>query len=145
MQTPPQYSADGRFWWNGYQWVPAWQPGQPQRRSVWLYLLASFFVPGLGSLLQGRWRWGAPVLGVFAACVITFVVVVAVNLAGVLGTFPGECFRRLCGPVYQVTVPSGIFITAAVVWPIAFAAWIVGLVDTARGTAEWNRAHGFPE
>lgn len=24
--TPPQYSPDGRFWWNGHQWVPAATP-----------------------------------------------------------------------------------------------------------------------
>ena len=146
MQLPPQYSADGRFWWNGYQWVPAWQPGTPQRRSLWPYILASVFVPGLGSLLQGRWRWGAAVLGAFIACVITFFVVFAVSFASFAGSFP-VCFRTLCRDpaFFQANWPGGIFITMAVVWPIGFVAWIVGIIDAARGAQEWNRAHGFPD
>lgn len=33
QQAPPQFSPDGRWWWDGYRWVPVARPaaGSPQR------------------------------------------------------------------------------------------------------------------
>lgn len=33
MTTPPQYSPDGQWWWDGTRWVPAAQAPQPQAQA----------------------------------------------------------------------------------------------------------------
>ena len=33
-QSPPQYSSDGRWWWNGQQWVPNPQLGPGGKSKV---------------------------------------------------------------------------------------------------------------
>ncbi len=52
--APPQYSADGRWWWDGYRWIPCalplpawtawdWQEQEEGRRrtprSLWVALV----------------------------------------------------------------------------------------------------------
>ena len=146
MQAPPQYSADGRFWWNGHQWIPTWHPALLQRRSVVPYLIASGFVPGLGSLILGRWRWGGIIFGAWVVCMITGVVVMAVAFGDVfnqLGPLT-RCGRTFCDSGVIVTFPQGALIAWAIVGSIALIAWVAGIVDAIRGSEEWNRAHGLP-
>jgi len=52
--APPQYSADGRWWWDGYRWIPcalplptstAWDWQEPEGgrrgtpRSLWISIV----------------------------------------------------------------------------------------------------------
>ena len=45
--APPQYSPDGRWWWNGQEWVPA-VPGKRGRSAVKIVLAV---VAGLVALV----------------------------------------------------------------------------------------------
>src|SRR5712691_2072853 len=68
--SPPQYSRDGRWWWNGYYWVAVGRPGrrftdatwedgeEPRRRAPmpWLGLLALILLAAL-ALLSGAGGW----------------------------------------------------------------------------------------
>ena len=44
--APPQYSPDGRWWWNGQEWVPV--PERPKRSGLKIALAV---VAGLVALL----------------------------------------------------------------------------------------------
>ena len=35
MTTPPQFSPDGQWWWDGTQWLPAAQAPAPQAQPPW--------------------------------------------------------------------------------------------------------------
>jgi hypothetical protein len=67
--SPPQYSRDGRWWWNGYYWVAVGRPGrrftdatwddeEPRRRAPrpWLGLLALIVLAVL-ALTSGAAGW----------------------------------------------------------------------------------------
>jgi hypothetical protein len=49
--APPQYSADGHWWWTGQQWVP--EPAQPQRAAQPVHVVSGgpSFATILGALL----------------------------------------------------------------------------------------------
>jgi hypothetical protein len=149
MQAPPQFSPDGRFWWNGYQWVPVWHPGMPQRRGVAGYLIASIFIPGLGSLILGRWKWGGVILGVWAACILAYLITFFTTFSSFVTQLPQfQCVNGACSSVVpngtiSLQFPTALLIVGGIAGTVALCAWIAGIVDAIRGTEEWNRAHGF--
>ena len=121
IEGPGQVSADGRWVWDGRQWipnapmvpvtpgymVPAGQPGlmvvAPKNPAV--SLIVSFFIPGVGSMINGD-------VGTGIAILMLYIVgwVLAVFLIGI---------------------------------PLAIGAWIWGLVDAYKGAQRWNARHGI--
>jgi len=125
-QLPPsqesgQISTDGRWRWDGRQWVsnapmapmtpgyavPVGQPGAmmvaPKNPAV--SLIVSFFIPGVGSMINGD-------VGTGIAILVLYIVgwVLAIGLIGI---------------------------------PLAIGAWIWGMVDAYRGAQRWNARHGI--
>jgi TM2 domain-containing membrane protein YozV len=113
-------SADGRWRWDGRQWVPNTpmlaggggyivpaQPGAlvvaPKNPAV--SLIISFFIPGVGSMVNGDAGIG-----------------VAILVLWLLG------------------VGASIFLIGL---PLAIGAWIWGMIDAYQGAQRWNRAHGI--
>lgn len=127
MALPPpseaygQISPDGRWRWDGRQWVPnivtlpvapgymvpAGQPGAmvvaPKNPAV--SLIVSFFIPGVGSMINGDTGTGVAILVLY---------VIGVALSFVL---------------------IGI--------PLAIGVWIWGLIDAYQGAQRWNARHGI--
>ena len=120
MQNVGQVSEDGRWRWDGAQWVPntALAPSAggyvvappagtiaiaPKNPAV--SLLISFFLPGVGSMVNGDVGTGVAILVLYiVGWVLAFVLI-------------------------------GI--------PLAIGAWIWGLIDAYQGAQRWNRAHGI--
>jgi len=50
MSQPPQWSADGRWWWDGQRWIPAAPPTRKPSRG---WGLAAVLLVGGFSLLAG--------------------------------------------------------------------------------------------
>ena len=121
---PPQVSPDGRFWWNGSTWVPfGGQVGAtpmiaPKQPIV--HLLASIFIPGLGTILAGRKRRGALILCGF--------------------------FLSYLGTAALLFVGSFLFHAAWLFmlgWLVVFSVWIFAIVDAYRSAQAWNRERGI--
>ncbi len=125
-QLPPsqesgQISPDGRWRWDGRQWVPNATPaavttgyavpvGQPGAMMVApknpaVSLIVSFFIPGVGSMINGDAGTGIAILVLY---IIGWVLVI-----GLIGI------------------------------PLAIGAWIWGMVDAYRGAQRWNARHGI--
>ena len=120
MQNVGQVSEDGKWRWDGAQWVPntALAPSAggyvvappagtiaiaPKNPAV--SLLISFFLPGVGSMVNGDVGTGVAILVLYiVGWVLAFVLI-------------------------------GI--------PLAIGAWIWGLIDAYQGAQRWNRAHGI--
>ena len=120
MQNVGQVSEDGKWRWDGAQWVPntALAPSTggyvvappagtiaiaPKNPAV--SLLISFFLPGVGSMVNGDVGTGVAILVLYiVGWVLAFVLI-------------------------------GI--------PLAIGAWIWGLIDAYQGAQRWNRAHGI--
>jgi TM2 domain-containing membrane protein YozV len=120
MQNVGQVSDDGKWRWDGVQWVPntALAPSAggyvvappagtiaiaPKNPAV--SLLISFFLPGVGSMVNGDVGTGIAILVLYlVGWVLAFVLI-------------------------------GI--------PLAIGAWIWGLIDAYQGAQRWNRAHGI--
>lgn len=120
MQNVGQVSEDGKWRWDGAQWVPntALAPSAggyvvappagtiaiaPKNPAV--SLLISFFLPGVGSMVNGDVGTGIAILVLYiVGWVLAFVLI-------------------------------GI--------PLAIGAWIWGLIDAYQGAQRWNRAHGI--
>ena len=119
-QNVGQVSPDGKWRWDGRQWVPNTPllagggayvvpapPGAmvvaPKNPAV--SLIVSFFLPGVGSMINGD-------VGIGVAILILYIVgfVLAFVLIGI---------------------------------PLALGAWIWGLIDAYQGAQRWNRAHGI--
>jgi TM2 domain-containing membrane protein YozV len=130
-------SADGRYWWDGYQWVPAmsgdgrwrwdgrewrggdqtWWSGYPRQPQVPLggmvvapkspavSLIVSFFLPGVGSMVNGDVGIGVVILAIFL-----------------------------------VGIPLSFLIIGI---PMILGAWIWGMVDAYTGARRWNARHGI--
>jgi TM2 domain-containing membrane protein YozV len=120
MQNVGQVSDDGRWRWDGRQWVPntalgpstggyvmAPYPGAMvvAPKSPGVSLLVSFFLPGVGSMINGA---------VITGVVILILYIIGWALAIIL---------------------IGI--------PLAIGAWIWGLIDAYWSAKRWNRAHGI--
>jgi hypothetical protein len=150
QQLPPPpppavyYSPDGRYWWNGSQWVPVASPWV-MRKSATPYVIASLFLPGLGSLLLGRIRNGLVLMGAMVACWITWMTAFLTLIPSLPA--PIRCSSQTCAGVYytQISFPHGLLVVMAILGPIGMAAWVLGIVDALHGTQAWNRAHGLPE
>ncbi len=91
MAEPPPgpYSADRRWRWDGARWVPAAQPpgpawpAAPPPRGPLVAMVASGFVPGLGTILNGEVGRGLGILsGFVTSC---FLVLELVGIPGVIG------------------------------------------------------------
>jgi len=123
-QLPPPanvglVSGDGKWRWDGRQWVPNTPvlagaayvvPAPPGAMVVApknpaISLIVSFFLPGVGSMINGDSSRGILILVLYVVGVLS-----AVLLIGV---------------------------------PLAIGAWIWGLVDAYQGAQAWNRAHGI--
>jgi TM2 domain-containing membrane protein YozV len=120
MQNVGQVSDDGRWRWDGTQWVPntALAPASggyivppppgtmvvaPKNAAV--SLIVSFFIPGVGSIINGDVTTGVVILVLY---------IVGWALSWLL---------------------IGI--------PLLIAMWIWGMVDAYQGAQRWNRAHGI--
>ena len=119
-QQPVQISADGRWRWDGRQWVPnvalsppapyMLAPGQPVAMIVApknpaISLLVSFFIPGVGSMINGDTGTGIAILVLYVLGLV-----LAFFLIGI---------------------------------PLLLGAWIWGLIDAYQGARRWNAAHGI--
>jgi len=119
-QGPGQVSPDGRWWWDGRQWVPntptqlappaymvaAGQPGMvvaPKNPAV--SLIVSFFVPGVGSMINGDVGTGIAIL-----------------------------------VLYLVGWALAIFLIGFI---LVIGAWIWGMIDAYQGAQRWNARHGI--
>ena len=119
-QPPGLLSPDGRWRWDGRQWVPTaammlpagylvptGQPGAmvvaPKNPAV--SLLISFFVPGVGSMVNGDVGIGATILILY--------------LVGIVGS------------IFLVGIP------------LIIGVWIWGLIDAYQGAQRWNARHGI--
>jgi hypothetical protein len=148
QQLPPPppvcYSPDGRYWWNGYQWVPVVSPWA-MRKNPAPYVIASLFLPGLGSLLLGRIRNGLALMGATIGCWVAWMIAFVTLIPSLPA--PTRCSSETCSGVYyaQVSFPHSLFVVMTIFWPIGMAAWVLGIVDALRGTHAWNREHGLPE
>lgn len=160
-QAPPQMSPDGRFWWNGTAWVPVQQPVAPgyptvvlTPKSPGLHLLASFFIPGLGTILAGRMGRGIAILVAFIGLQILFFTLFFASFASAASSGAFNCTT----PDVNITVndiQSATHVCALSVLPwqafalfpifslIMLGLWIFGLVDAYRSAQAWNRAHGI--
>ena len=119
QQPPGQVSPDGKWRWDGRQWMPnppVLPPGgylvQPQPggmvvapKNPAVSLIVSFFIPGVGSLMNGDVTTGVAILVLFVVGIVTSVFFV------------------------------GIF--------LILGAWIWGMIDAYQGAVRWNRAHGI--
>ena len=118
-QPQSQISPDGKWRWDGRQWVPnvpGIAPGgylaQPTPGGMAIVpknpavsLIVSFFIPGVGSMINGDVTTGVIILVLFIVGIVTTVFFVGVFL--ILG------------------------------------AWIWGMIDAYQGAVRWNRAHGI--
>jgi len=120
-QTSGQVSPDGRWSWDGKQWVPnaaapsaapaymaaVGQPGMmvvaPKNPAV--SLLVSFFIPGVGSMINGDVGAGIAIL-----------------------------------VVYIIGWATAIFFVGFL---LVVGAWIWGLIDAYQGAQRWNARHGI--
>jgi TM2 domain-containing membrane protein YozV len=120
MQNVGQVSDDGRWRWDGAQWVPntALAPSTGgyvvappagtiavAPKSPGIGLLVSFFLPGVGSMINGNGGIGALIL-----------------------------------ILYLVGWALSFFLIGI---PLAIGAWIWGLIDGYTSAQRWNRAHGI--
>jgi len=123
QQPPPsnvgQVSGDGRWRWDGHQWVPNTpvlagggymvpaQPGAlvvaPKNPAV--SLIVSFFLPGVGSIINGDTNRGILILALYLVSALAIIVLIGI--------------------------------------PFAIGIWIWGMVDAYQGAQAWNRAHGI--
>jgi TM2 domain-containing membrane protein YozV len=125
-QLPPsqgtgQVSPDGKWWWDGRQWLPnaptpqatpaymvaTGQPGMmvvaPKNPAV--SLIVSFFLPGVGSMINGDVGTGVAIL-----------------------------------LLYIVGWATTIFLVGFL---LLIGAWIWGMVDAYQGAQRWNARHGI--
>ncbi|MEO8745047.1 MAG: hypothetical protein ABI334_09470 [Candidatus Dormiibacterota bacterium] len=119
-QGPVQVSPDGRWRWDGRQWVPNapmavvgqgyMAPSAPGAMVVApknpaVSLIVSFFLPGVGSMINGD-------VGVGVAILVLYLIgwALAIFLIGI---------------------------------PLAIGAWIWGMVDAYQGAQRWNARHGI--
>jgi TM2 domain-containing membrane protein YozV len=125
-QLPPsqgtgQVSPDGKWWWDGRQWLPnaptpqatpaymvaTGQPGMmvvaPKNPAV--SLIVSFFLPGVGSMINGDVGTGVAIL-----------------------------------VLYIVGWATTIFLVGFL---LLIGAWIWGMVDAYQGAQRWNARHGI--
>ena len=127
MSQPPaaqgseQVSPDGRWRWDGRQWVPntAMMPANPSYvvpagqpggmvvapKSPALSLLVSFFIPGVGSMINGDSGTGIAIL-----------------------------------LLYLLGWGLAVFLIGI---PLAIGVWIWGLIDAYQGAQRWNARHGI--
>ena len=123
QQPPPsnvgQVSGDGRWRWDGHQWVPNTtelagggymvpaQPGAlvvaPKNPAV--SLIVSFFLPGVGSMINGDTNRGILILALYLVSALAIIVLIGI--------------------------------------PFAIGIWIWGMIDAYQGAQAWNRAHGI--
>jgi TM2 domain-containing membrane protein YozV len=125
-QLPPsqasgQISPDGRWRWDGRQWIPttpmmppapgyAVAAGQPigmvvAPKNPAVSLLISLFFPGVGSMANGDVDIGVLILVLYLVGIV-----LAVFLIGI---------------------------------PLLIGAWIWGLIDAYQGAQRWNARHGI--
>jgi TM2 domain-containing membrane protein YozV len=126
-QLPPppassgQVSPDGRWFWDGKQWLPnaaapsaapaymalVGQPGMmvvaPKNPAV--SLIVSFFIPGVGSMINGDVGTGIAIL-----------------------------------VLYIVGWATAIFFVGFL---LVVGAWIWGMIDAYQGAQRWNARHGI--
>lgn len=100
-------------------------------KSPALHLVASMFVPGLGSMLCGRKSRGAMILAAMAACYVAWFGLIIVVFASASSS-----------PLANRGVPAS-FAFIPVLWLAIMGIWIFGLVDAYRSAQAWNLAHGI--
>ena len=108
----PSYGPSPQVPYSGPQ---GYYPAPAQRKEPVLSLLASFFIPGLGTILNGETGKG---LGIMA---LYFLVPLA--------------------PLMIALFVSTIFIF--LVGLVALGAWIWGLIDAYKGAQAYNARHGL--
>ena len=131
-KAPPQYSPDGRWWWDGHQWTPVQQataqplsqmpvePSQRIRPGRWLYLVAAVV------FAAGALPLGFLTVSLISALSANTIHVIAPGKADI--TF-AESGTYTINYEYQTTLDSRTFNT-----PPEFPSMELALVSTAFGT-----------
>ena len=76
---PPQLSPDGMWRWDGRQWVPNQAVIVPKNPAI--SLLVSFFLPGVGSMINGDVGVGIGILALFLVGITLAVVLIGIPMA----------------------------------------------------------------
>ena len=76
---PPQISPDGMWRWDGRQWVPNQPVIVPKNPA--LSLIVSFFLPGVGSMINGDVGTGVAILVLFLVGITLAVVLIGIPMA----------------------------------------------------------------
>jgi len=154
----PAISEDGRFWWDGFRWQPFMPPAPmvpmldpvlaAQRKNPWLHLLASFFIPGLGSLLAGHRRRGGIILGVWALGLVLYFVAFFAIFNSVASNLPStndinNFNNAFTGTSNAFHAFSSLFIFVPIFMIIELGIWVFGLIDAYQAAEKWNREHGI--
>jgi hypothetical protein len=138
------FSPDGRYLWDGVTWIPV-PPRAGRRKSKLLNFLASFFVPGLGSMLARRVLRGSIlfVLSVgagVAGLVIEYqsygTLTASVGVTNSSGTATLQCVGACLGVDSTSLTILGLYGTSVLVW-------IAALIDAVVSTARYNRESGW--
>jgi len=134
-----------------------------QRKSPGLHVLASFFIPGLGSILAGRAKRGGILLGLWAGFIVVYFVIFAVFISSAAGAlhdlntsnifnndfnsfnnnFNNNFSNALnaTGSVAATGVPFLLLIPILVI--VELGLWIFGMIDAHSAATQWNREHGI--
>jgi len=152
----PPTSADGRFYWDGYRWIPVGSPVvagpdpylMAARKNPALHVLMSFFIPGLGTLAAGRTRRGATVMCLWAGGLVAYFTVFFVFFANAFHTVTPE---NLNDPNAIINNTSStfnnvgtLFILVPIFILFEFAVWVFGMIDAHQSAQRWNAEHGIP-
>lgn len=134
---PGAYPQPGGYPQPGYG-----APVMGERKSAGLHLLASFFIPGLGTIIAGRVGRGVAILGAYVAVwIIGFIIIgaTAASVATNCDPTTGYCSVSNAG-----AFAGGAIIGFLVMFVGALAIWIFGMVDAYQSANKWNREHGYP-
>lgn len=140
--SPPLYSPDGRFIWDGQRWVPIASAGTTSgaRRSVVLAFFASFILVGLGTMFAGK-AWKGAVLFVLGNGTLISGGLLALSLAhacslSAIAGQPPTCSNGYPGQT--------VALTTVILGSTGVLLYLFGLFDAVASAREWNRDHGWP-
>lgn len=145
----PAPVANVGWWWTGSYWMPLaqpWMPGAPpvvlSPKSPGLHLLASLFVPGLGTILAEKQRRGFIILGSYIVLWLSFMVLVfSTRFPQCSYVTKNGLMTSVCSAMPQLPVTLIVAMVLAVV--VGFPLQIFSIVDGYRSAQAWNRAHGI--
>ncbi len=135
-----QYSPDGQFWWDGSAWVPLRPQATkgmteaPAPKQPIMHVVASLFVPGLGTFLTGQTKRGAIILATPIATVLFYIILVSVTTS-----HSSQCINQFCTDIVGASPFAGLGILV-VLLGVGWEAF--NLFDAYRSAQQWNADHG---